>query len=170
MRRPANLPYGAASYDLGICRLAPISDDDGETLGVALAAIDPWRRMGYAAGSIGKYLVRYDPAAHRFAIRADGEVVGAVSIRNPWLRGPYLELLGLLPGSHRRGIGRAVMSWFEAEAPPGAANLWVVCSTFNSGALSFYTRCGFSAVTTLEDLVVPGFNEILLRKSLGPRD
>lgn len=166
MTTPGSTPYEATSYDLGDVQLTPITADDANVLGAGLAAIDPWRRMGYAAGTLSGYLVRPDPAAHRFAIRADGVLAGAVSVRDPWLRGPYLELLGLLSHAQRRGVGQAAMDWFEAEAPRGAASLWVICSEFNSGALAFYKRHGFVEETTLEDLVFPNFAEILLRKRL----
>lgn len=166
MITPASAPYGAESYDLDTIRLTPFTGEEADALGAGLAAIDPWRRMGYAAESLSGYLVRPDPAARRFAIRADGVLAGVISVRNPWLRGPYLELLGLLPHSHGRGIGQAAMDWFEAESPPSTGYLWVICSEFNTGALAFYKRCGFTEVTGLEDLVFEGFTEILLRKAL----
>lgn len=159
-------PYSAAAYDLGAVRLMPVTAQDADTLGAGLAAVDPWRRMGYAAGALSGYLTRPDPAAHRYAIHAEGALAGAISIRDPWLRGPYLELLGLLSHAQGRGVGRAAMDWFEAEAPPSAGNLWVVCSAFNTGALSFYKRHGFVEAATLDDLVFAGFTEILLRKPL----
>ena len=58
---------------------------------------------------------------------------------------------------------------FEAEAPAGATNLWVLCSDFNTGALAFYARHGFRQVTPLEGLVGEDLTEILLRKKLGRR-
>lgn len=166
MSMPASEPYTADSYDLGKIQLAPITADEAAALGDGLAAIDPWRRMGYAGETLSGYLLRPDPAAHRFAIRADGALSGVISVRNPWLRGPYLELLGLLSHSQRRGIGQAAMQWFESEAPRDAGFLWLVCSEFNAGALAFYRRCGFSEVAGLRDLVFAGFTEILLRKPL----
>jgi ribosomal protein S18 acetylase RimI-like enzyme len=170
MTPPGNEPYGAASYDLGPVRLTPVTAEDADALGAGLATIDPWRRMGYAAGTLSGYLTRPDPAARRFAIRANGTLAGAISVRDPWLRGPYLELLGLLTHAQGQGAGRAAMDWFEAEAPPGAGNLWVACSAFNTGALAFYKRHGFVEAAALEDLVFTGFAEILLRKPLRRKD
>lgn len=167
MAAAAHAAYAGESYELGTIRLASVTDEEAGNLGAGLASIDPWRRMGYAPETLTGYLRRPDPAAYRFAIRTAGQLAGVISVRNPWLRGPYLELLGILPNFHGRGLGRTAMEWFESEAPQGAGYLWVVCSEFNTGALDFYKRCGFTEVTGLKDLVFPGFTEILLQKSLN---
>ena len=162
-------PYAAAGYKLGCATLRAITGADADVLGPALAAIDPWRKANYPATALTGYLTRLDPAASRFAIEADGALAGVVAVREPWLRGPYLELLGLLPHAQGRGIGAAVLDWFEAEAPAGASSLWVLCSDFNTGALAFYERHGFHKVTPLEGLVGADLTEILMRKRLGRR-
>lgn len=159
-------PYGAAAYDLGVATLRAITAADAALLGAGLAAIDPWRRAAYSDEALTGYLTRRDPAANRFAIHVDGALAGAVSVREPWLRGPYLELLGLLPPTQGRGVGAAVMRWFEAQAPAGASSLWVLCSDFNAGALAFYERHGFRRVAALDGLIGEGIAEILLRKAL----
>jgi diamine N-acetyltransferase len=163
----ADRPYGKPAYDLGSVTLGPIAPADADTLADGLAAIEPWRRLQFAASSLAGYLTREDPAASRFAIREGGAPVGVIAVREPWLRGPYLELLGLLPPAQGRGIGETVMTWFETEAPKSALNLWVLCSDFNTGALAFYERRGFRRMTAIESLVGEGFNEILLRKRLS---
>jgi diamine N-acetyltransferase len=161
--------YGAAAYDLGPVTLRAVTAADAALLGPGLAAIDPWRRANYPHAALTGYLTRLDPAANRFAIDADGALAGVISVREPWLRGPYLELLGLLPPAQGRGIGAAVMGWFEEQAPGSASSLWVLCSDFNAGALAFYERHGFRRVTALEGLVGEGFTEILLRRKLDRR-
>ena len=90
---------------------------------------------------------------------------GAVSIRFPWLKGPYLELLALLPPFQRQGIGAGILTWFENEASAlGARNVWVCASSFNDGALRFYESHGFRPAAMLRGLVADGYDEILLRK------
>ena len=41
-------------------------------------------------------------------------------------------------------------------------------SSFNTRARALYERVGFEYVGTLKDLIVKGYDEILLRKTLGP--
>lgn len=167
MPTAARKPFAAPAYDLGPIALDRVSGAEAETLGAGLAAIDPWRRLNFAATALNSYLTRNDPAAYRFAVRQDGVLVGVIAVREPWLRGPYLELLGLLPPAQGQGFGAILMDWFEAEAPPGAANLWVLCSDFNTKAIAFYERRGFQRQTALDGLVAEGSSEILLRKPLA---
>lgn len=161
--------YAAEVYCLGPITLRVITAAEAAVLGPGLTAIDPWRRLTYSDAALTDYLIRPDPAANRFAIYAGSVLAGAVSVREPWLHGPYLELLGLLPSTQGRGIGHVVMRWFEEEAPPGWSNLWVLCSDFNTRALAFYERCGFRQVAPLDSLIGEGFTEILLRKQLFNR-
>src|SRR4029450_12481823 len=101
----------------------------------------------------------------RYQVEISGEQAGAVSVRLPWLKGPYLELLALLPQAQGKGIGSTIVPWFEREAlKVGARNLWVCASSFNTRALRFYERHGFERAATLPGLVVDGYDEILLRK------
>ncbi|HEU4475158.1 MAG TPA: GNAT family N-acetyltransferase [Methyloceanibacter sp.] len=84
---------------------------------------------------------------------------------DPWLKGPYLELLAILPQFQGQGIGGKLLDWFEREGSRlGARNLWVCASSFNARTIGFYERHGFKEAATLPGLVAEGYDEILLRK------
>lgn len=163
-------PFAPVPHNLGPCELAPLAPPTAEPLAAALAAglasIDPWKRLGYGQDALRSYLLRDDPALRRFAICAGGETAGALCVRSPWLRGPYLELLGLLPGFQGRGLGGAALAWFEAQARRTGPNAWVAVSAANGGARRFYARRGFWEIAPLPGLVAAGEDEILLRKRL----
>jgi GNAT superfamily N-acetyltransferase len=155
---------GRAGEQLILARLEP---REAEALGPALAGIDPWATHAYAAQALSAYLGKDEPGAPRFALRAGDSLAGAVGLRLDWLKGPYLQLLGLLPGYQGCGFGAAVLTWMQREAcAVSERNLWVAASDFNSGALRFYERHGFVRVAALEGLVAEGRSEILLRKRL----
>ncbi len=160
-RSPSNQPI-----DIGPAILSPLSTSDAQTLGSAIARIEPWSRMGYADETLIDYLADSgtNAGARKLGIWQSENLTGCISIRDPWLIGPYLEMLALLPDWQGRGIGSALLRWFEQDANPDARNLWVVSSSFNERALAFYRRHGFEDVATLPSLVFDGFDEILLRK------
>ena len=153
--------------DLGPATLEAMTPDDAQALGHALAAIDPWSRMNYAAEDLAAFLSSSESGTHKLVIRCDGQRAGCVAVHENWLKGPYLQLLGLLPGFQSRGIGSLVLGWFAECGGPDTRNLWVISSTFNTRATAFYRRHGFTEVATLQDLVADGFDEVLLRKLLG---
>ena len=158
-------PFSASRIDLQSARLGPLDPACCQSLAEAIAAIPPWSTMNYPADAMARFLVSSADGAYRYRIEAGGEPAGAVSIRQPWLKGPYLELLAILPPFQNRGIGADILDWFEREALRAEArNLWVCASGFNERALRFYQRHGFRQAAALPGLVGDGYTEILLRK------
>jgi diamine N-acetyltransferase len=137
-------------------------------LGLRLAALDPWRRVGYGAESFISFLEAREADVSRYQIVVGGGSVGAVVLRRAWLHGPYLHLIGLVPEAQGQGIGEVVVGWIEREAQGRHRNLWLCVSAFNTGARRFYERRGFTAAADLDELVFEGQTEILMRKRIGP--
>ena len=160
--------YSAPHYELNDNGLAlkKITPEVAISLAEQLSEILPWRRIALGSQNLMAHFLAKDPALFRFAVFVNEECVGAVSVRFPWLKGPYLELLGLNPAFQGQGIGRAVLHWFEGEAPPGTRNAWMLCSDFNEAALGFYEALGYEKVTLIESLYAAGFDDFLLRKKL----
>jgi ribosomal protein S18 acetylase RimI-like enzyme len=170
-------PFAAAADlaldgERGSAQLRPLGPEVCGSLAREIVAMPPWSVMGYPAAAMTRFLSSADGGARRYLIAVGGKAAGAASIRYPWLRGPYLELLALLPEFQNRGIGAALLAWFEREAlRDEARNLWVCASRLNARGLRFYRRHGFKEAATLHDLLADGFDEILLRKFLpGPRN
>ena len=169
---PAPSPaFRAARYDLEDAGLwlSAVTQAEAVLLGATLAAFEPWVHYGTPAANLTSLLAPTDDGGTRLAVRAAGDTapVGVMVIRDPWLAGPYMQFLALLPGAQGRDHGQALLDWFERQArSAGARNLWICVSTFNTGALRLYLRFGFAAVTILDDLLKPGVDEILMRKRL----
>ena len=160
-------PFVELQVTLTRCTLArAVSADEADYLGEQLAAMDPWLTLGFSATALSAYLLRDDSALHRYVVSVDDGVAGVICIRHPWLRGPYVELLGLADGFQGLGIGRELLDWVESEAIPVAKNVWGATSSFNDRALAVYRKAGFEPVGVIEGLVRDGMDEILLRKRL----
>jgi ribosomal protein S18 acetylase RimI-like enzyme len=168
-------PFRAPRYDLapdpetGSARsLEPLAPDDAVRLAQVFAGIDPWARYPYETAALAAYLQDVEPGAPRFALTRGGEAIGAVGVRLNWLRGPYLQFLGIVPEAQGHGLGAACLEWLESEARAAAErHLWVLVSAFNARARAFYERHGFALAATLDDLVRDGSCELLLRKRLA---
>jgi ribosomal protein S18 acetylase RimI-like enzyme len=138
-----------------------------QRLGPIFAAIDPWARLGYKADALSAYLGTLEKSAPRYAIMIGNEVAGVAGIRLNWLRGPYVQFLGILPQYQKHKLGTAFLAWLVHEARRhGEQNVWVLASTFNADALRFYEANGFERTGELADLVSPGTAEYLLRRKL----
>jgi diamine N-acetyltransferase len=141
---------------------------EAETLGAALAVIDPWRTLGYAAPALARGLESTHPDLTRFLAVRDGATEGLFSVRQPWLRGAYIEIFAVLPQAQGRGVGRAALAWIESHYQGRTANLWLLVSGFNGRARTFYERHGFQPIGIIPDLVAAGQDEVLMRKRLAP--
>ena len=157
--------FNSSTVLLERCVLCPtVSARDAELLSIGFAHSDPWKTLGVSASHLKNYLLRDDTHLQRYLIQVEQQTVGIVCLRYPWLRGAYIELLGLLPDYRNHGIGTELLTWLEQQT--NSPNLWLAASEFNHAALHFYQRHGFQIVGTLEALVHPDYNELLLRKRL----
>lgn len=155
------------SDSVPLITLEPMTPGAARALGNTLATIDPWARYAFSADALTTYLAGVEGDAPRYVLSIDNTYAGAIGIRTKWLRGPYLQFLGILPGYQSQGAGRLVLAWFEGCArAKQERNLWVAASDFNSAALRFYERHGFHRAARLDGLVEDGVTEILLRKRL----
>jgi GNAT superfamily N-acetyltransferase len=160
-------PFGKRHYPLARCVLALLEEtSEVQELAEMLAGLEPWRTLGYTADGLAGYLDRDDPSLRRFRIVAGAANVGIVCIRYPWLRGPYIELIGFAPGGRAQGFGSDVIAWIKDQVRCHGANLWALVSSFNEPARRFYAKHGFIEIAALNELVAPGYDEILVRKRL----
>jgi diamine N-acetyltransferase len=148
-----------------------MTPDLAAQLAPAFAEMDPWARLGFTAAALTHYFALPEPGAPRYAVRVGDAMAGAAGFRTAWMRGPYVQFLGLLEPYQGHSLGPLVLAWFEAQARArGERNLWVAASDFNTSAIGFYERHGFRRAAIFEDLIIDGYSEILLRKRLLPLD
>lgn len=167
-------PFRIERYEIGTSAdghpltLEPMTSGGAELLGPQVAAIGPWAHYGFDAARITAALKGSGDGGVRYQIECGRDLAGAITIFNPWLAGPYLQLLAVVPAYQKRGIGARVLTWLESEARGHFRNLWLCVSAFNAEAQRFYRLHGFELVTTLEGLLRDGDDELLMRKRLVP--
>jgi diamine N-acetyltransferase len=152
--------------DRGKPSFRPLDPATAKAMGFALASMDPWQTLGIRAASLSRLLLESDDHLHRRAICSAGTPVGVVAVRTPWLYGPYVALLAVLPEWQGMGIGSAALRRIEQETKPRPKNIWVCVSSFNADAKRFYERNAFEPAGTLPALLRPGFTELLMRKRI----
>ena len=130
-----------------------------------LCSMDPWLTLEYRPEAFESYLLHADSSLSRYAVMISGDVCGVLSVRSPWLFGPFIELMALFDGFRGKGIGSRIIDWVCDRYKP--ANLWATVSSFNLEAQKFYIGAGFEKTAILENLIKPGWNEILIRKKMG---
>jgi diamine N-acetyltransferase len=166
-------PYPAEAVDLGATRdgrsiqLVPMTDAAAATLGDVTATFGPWLAYGFSAAAMARSFAPVIDNATRYQTLVEGTLAGAMVIRNPWLIGPYLQTLAVLPDFQSGGIGGVMLNWFEARARLAKQrSIWLCVAGFNKNALRFYLAHGWEHAADLPDLIQDGVGELLLRKRL----
>jgi ribosomal protein S18 acetylase RimI-like enzyme len=160
-------PFIFSDYTLNTCQLRQITQAETVIIAQTLVRMEPWYTLNYKMDNLSNYLYRPDPLLYRYAIVVNQQIMGVVCVRYPWLQDAYLELLAIYPTCQGQGVGREVLQWIEAELfKVHCHHLWLLVSSFNHQAQRFYQKLGFVEMGQLEDFVVAGYDEILLRKVL----
>ena len=139
----------------------------GEAVKLAehFAGMEPWSRYPRTPAELVSFFEQEEPLAPRYALRYGGELAGLVVVRKNWLRGPYLQFLGLLAEYQKQGLGGQVLDWLEGcAANDGQRHVWIMVSEFNAAARAFYGCHGYEEISAVPDVVRDGIREILVRK------
>ena len=108
-----------------------------------------------------------DPAKEVQAIRDASGVAGFVVVDMRGLLRGYVQILCVRADCRRRGLGSTLLRWAEDRIFRDSPNVFICVSSFNAGARRLYERLGFELVGTLRELLVPGHDELLFRKTKG---
>jgi ribosomal protein S18 acetylase RimI-like enzyme len=147
-----------------------LRESDAAVFGVWLGESEPWRTLGYAASTWPPYFeaLARDDTRRTYVLDSAAGPAGLAVVRRNVLLGEYLELFVIPPEGRRRGAGRSLLHLLEMDVFARTTNFYLCVSDFNTAARAFYESAGYREVGRLDDLVVQGHAEILMRKSTGP--
>jgi [ribosomal protein S18]-alanine N-acetyltransferase len=133
-----------------------------------LADTDPWKRLGYQTKDWDSYFTPLPQGRDSFVVEQDGKVAGIAVVRQKFLLGDYLELLGVADRARGKGLGGQLLTHVEEAVFARVKNLFVCVSDFNDQGRKFYKKQGYQEIGPMPDFLIPGSAEILLRKAIGP--
>jgi ribosomal protein S18 acetylase RimI-like enzyme len=147
----------------------PLQPTDIRPLSTALALLPLMQRYNRPASAIAESLESALTRGDGLLVFDDGEGAQGLS----WFLfsgtlglGGYLRLMAVSPYAHRKGIGSALLSAYEAAVATQSRHTFLLCSDFNVEAQRFYERHGYAKVGRLPSLVVSGVDELIYWKRL----
>ena len=148
-------------------RVTPLEGEAQERDCAALmAASDPWLTLGYGYEELLR-TVRL-PGRERYVALVDGQFAGFVLLNLHGTFAGYIQTIGLAPQFRGSGHGAGLVAFAEQRIFRDHPNVFLCVSSFNHAARRFYQRLGYGQVGELDDFLVAGHSELLLRKSIGP--
>ena len=133
-----------------------------------LAQSEPWKTLGYTSADWDRIFCPLPQGRDAYVAEIEQKVAGIAIVREKFLLGDYLELLGVAPWARRQGVGRGLLAYIESLVFGRTKNLFACVSDFNAQARAFYTRHGYHEIGPMPNFLIPGSAELLLRKTAGP--
>lgn len=147
-------------------RIEPL-DRHGEAAACAelMVTSEPWLTLRLSRETALAVLT--DPAKEVHALRDAHGVAGFVVIDMRGLLRGYVQILCVRPDCRRQGFGSSLLRWAAERVFRDSPNVFICVSSFNPEARRLYERLGFELVGTLQQFLIPGHDELLLRKTKG---
>jgi ribosomal protein S18 acetylase RimI-like enzyme len=145
----------------------PMTVEDRAAVIELLADSDPWQRLGYQASDWDNYFTPLPRGRDSYVVDQNGKAAGIAVVRQKFLLGDYLELLGVADWVRGKGLGGRLLAHVEASVFAREKNLFACVSDFNDQARHFYKKHGYQEIGPMPNFLIPGSAEILLRKTSG---
>lgn len=131
-----------------------------------MAQSDPWVTLGRDYASSLK--IMRDPAREVYVALDGDTVLGFVILVMQGAFVGYIQSICVSPEARGRGVGSQLMAFAEEYIFKQSPNVFICVSSFNPDALRLYERLGYQLIGELENYIVDGHSELLLRKTVGP--
>ena len=121
----------------------PMTTEDRAAVMELLADSDPWKRLGYQASDWDSYFTPLPQGRDSYVVEQNGRVAGIAVVRQKFLLGDYVELLGVADWARGKGLGGRLLAHVEAAVFARTKNLFACVSDFNDQARHFYKKQGY---------------------------
>jgi ribosomal-protein-alanine N-acetyltransferase len=130
-----------------------------------MAGSEPWISLGITPEQARKFCTDHEYLI--YVAHAGGRSCGAMVIHPKGLASsPYLKSLIVEKDFRNHGAGAALLEFAENVFRPSARYFFLCVSSFNTRAMAFYVRHGYTRIGELKDYIIEGHSEILMHKRL----
>ena len=126
---------------------------------------DPWVTLNFDLTRCTKaFLGDYKET---YVALKDGEIAGFATVQLYGTIRGYIQSIAVVPELRSQGLGTTLLKYCEERLLRDFPNVFICVSSFNPRAQKLYENLGYKKVGEFKDLFVRGYDEILLRKSIG---
>ncbi len=131
-----------------------------------MSASDPWITLGM---DYNHCINAFNgPSKEVYVVYCDNKIAGFSILQDSGSFKGYIQTLFVDKDLRGKGIGKKILQFCEKRIQSVSPNIFICVSTFNKDALKLYEAFGFIQVGTLTNFIRNGYDEILLRKTIGP--
>ena len=146
--------------------IRPLSTRDVAHCAQMMSQSEPWLTLGrdYDAS----YQTICDPIKEVYLATIEGTIAGFIIINMTGAFAGYIQSVCVDAEWRGQGIGTQLIKYAEERIFQHVPNVFICVSSFNKCALKLYEQLGYSVIGELQDYIVAGASEILLRKTIAP--
>jgi len=131
-----------------------------------MAETDPWITLGI---NHDQCLKAFEGSFREvFVMKNEKDTIGFVIMQPQGTFKGYIQTIAIHQNYRGKGYGTQLLQFCEDHILAYSPNIFICVSSFNKGAIQLYTNFGFELIGELKDFIKPGFDELLLRKTVGP--
>lgn len=149
---------------LSLTRLA--GSDETSTCAELMSSSEPWTIIGRTFEE--SFNIINDAAREVFIARVQGEFAGFIVINMHGSLSGYIQSICIRSEWRNQGLGKQLIQLAEERIFRDSPNIFMCVSSFNQNAYRLYQRLGYETVGELQDYIIRGHSEILLRKTIAP--
>lgn len=128
---------------------------------------EPWITLGIDIDQVMMNL--NDTLNEVFAVYIKDEIIGTIVIQTKGAFTGYLKNIAVKPDYRGKNLGEFMMKFVEDYILSKSQNVFLCVSSFNANAQKFYLKLGYEIIGVLKNYIVEGHDEILMRKTIGPK-
>ncbi|HEX3071074.1 MAG TPA: GNAT family N-acetyltransferase [Thermoanaerobaculia bacterium] len=150
--------------EVEISRLS--GDDEARVCAQMMASSDPWLHFGR---TFEQCLARVtNPSGEVWVARANGVPQGFIILLLQGAFVGYIQIVCVAASARSSGLGTHLVAFAEERIFRKYPNVFLCVSSYNPRARALYERLGYKLVGELDDYILRGESEFLMRKSVGP--
>jgi ribosomal protein S18 acetylase RimI-like enzyme len=143
-------------------------DAEARACAAMMASSDPWVFFGR---TFEQCLARVtNPAGEVWVVREAGVPRGFIIIVLQGAFVGYIQVVCVAADARSSGVGSQLVAFAETRIFAEFPNVFLCVSSINPRAQQLYERLGYKLVGELDDYLVRGYSEFLMRKSIGSLD
>lgn len=146
--------------------IRPAEPSDYVELAEMMAASDPWMKLGIDYEEL--LSIVSDTCREVYVAQMDDVLLGLVIVEMQGAFTGYIKSICVSTKYRGKGVGALLMAYVEQLIFKKKPNVFLCVSGFNHGAQRFYETLGYKVVGVLDDYLVKGESEILMRKTIAP--
>ena len=142
-------------------------EEDIQDICRIMLSTDPYITLGYTSDMCYDVVLSALEEGWTLVAEINGKVIGFLLFRvfDGFPLGGYIRALAVDERYRRRGVATALMDKAEQIIFKYRSNVFLLVSSFNKVAIKFYKARGYRKIGEIEDAIIKGYSEIIMRKS-----